>query len=206
MKLVTGVVALLAASCACAQLPGMPGTLPESSSNVRFQTVGSGDSLATNSPGLYVLDEPVSWSNYWRANHRGPMPNLEAGFFYNWRLVAIHAGTRPTAGYGLTVMRMDRRIDRATISAVETVPMRGSRNAAVATSPWILLRVERGAFGFDLQTRQVASQYGTVPGGTVVKTGGVTIIMTGSGGCDHCAHRGREGCRCGGGAGCTCKG
>ena len=205
MKLVTGVVALLAASCAFGQLPGMPGTLPESASNVRFATVASGSELTTNSPGLYVLEEPIGWSNYWRAHHRGPVPNLEQGFFYHWRLVAIHAGVRPTAGYGLAVMRMDRRIDRATISAVETTPMRGSRNAAVATSPWILLRVERGAFGFALETRQVVSQYGAIPGGTVIKSGGATIIMTGGGGCDHCDHRGRRGCRCGG-AGCTCKG
>ena len=207
MKPFLGFAALLGAASAGAQLGGFPGALPASASNVRFQTVAQGDELARNAPGLFVFNEPIGWSNYWRALHRGPMPNLEQGFFNNWRLVAVHLGNRPSTGYGVTVARIDRRIDRATITVLESVPMRGARNAAVVTSPWVLLRVENGAFGFDLQSRQVVNQYGTIPGGTVVNTGGVTIIMTGNGGgCDHCDHRGRRGCRCGGGAGCTCKG
>ena len=206
MKFVTGVLALLVAASGFGQLGGVPGRLPESASNVRFATMASGIDLATNSPGLYVFNEPVGWSNYWRAHHRSPVPNLEPGFFNNWRLVAIHAGVRPTSGYGLTVTRIDRHIDRATISVVETTPMRGARNSQVATSPWTILRVERGAFGFDLRTQQVAEQYGAVPNGTVIKIGDTTIIMTGGGGCDHCNHRGRQGCRCGRGEGCTCTG
>jgi hypothetical protein len=185
--------------------------LPQNVSNVRFQTIASGSDARTNAPGLYVLNEPVGWENYWHAHHSGPMPQLENGFFYRWRLVAIHAGNRPSGGYGVGVTRIQRNIDKALISAIEYTPPRQSRNSQGTTSPWVLLRVETGAFDFDLQTRTVVgypagTQY--VQGGTTMKVGGATITFVPGYGssCDHCRHRGRDGCHCEkGGRGCDCK-
>lgn len=184
MIFLSGLVALAAAQNPLG-LGGVPGGLPPNASNVRFQTIASGTDLTTNTPGLFVFNNPVAWTGYWRANHQGAGPFLEQGFFNNWRLVAIHAGSRPTEGYGLGVLRIDRRIDRAVVSAVETVPPRRSRARGGATSPWILLRVERGAFDLVLQTRQVegypAAQ--TVPGGTTVQLGNGATATFGPGYC-----------------------
>ncbi len=185
----------LLAAVAVAQTPF---GLPQSSSNVRYDMIARGNDLATNSPGLYVFNEPVGWSNYWRANHREAGPNLEPGFFSRWRLVAIHAGVRPGPGYDLRVQRIDRRIDRAVVSALEIVPpqrrngrggddghSRRSNAPTFTTAPWILLRVERGAFDLVLQTRQIEGvpAYQTVRPGSVVKVGGATIIFTPGGYC-----------------------
>lgn len=193
MIFLSGLVALAATQNPFG-LGGMPGGLPANSSNVRFQTVAQGTDLTTNTPGLFVLNNPVAWNNYWRANHPGAGPFLEQGFFNNWRLVAIHAGVRPSAGYGLCVLRIDRRIDRAVVSALETVPParrdrrgrdgddgRGRRQPTFPTSPWLLLRVERGAFDLVLQTQQVegypAGQVGSGPGGKSITIDGTTIIF-----------------------------
>lgn len=179
MIFLSGLVALAAAQNPLG-LGGVPGQLPASSSNVRFQTVAQGTVLKAGGPGLLVFNNPVAWDNYWRDAHGGPGPVLERGFFNDWRLVAIHAGNRPTDGYGLGVLRIDRRIDRATVSALEVVPPRRSRPRGGATSPWIVLRVERGAFDLVLQTRQVEGypMVQTVPGGTTVNLGnGVTATF-----------------------------
>lgn len=206
MKPFLGVLALCCAGLAQGQLanPGqvtVPGTFGPGTSNIRFQTMAQGTDGKQNISGMFLFNEPNGWENYWRANHRGPAPQLEQGFFNNWRILAIHTGNRPTTGYSIGILGMQRRIDKATVSVVEFVPPRGSRNAQVVTSPWILLRVETGAFDFQLQSRQVAgypagAQY--VQGGTTVKIGGttITILPNNYGGCDHCRHRGRDGCHC----------
>ena len=161
-------------------LGAVPGQLPANASNVRYATIARGTDGPTNVSGLFVFNEPTGWSNYWRANHAGAAPALEQGFWNDWRLVAIHAGGRPTEGYDLGVLRIDRRIDRATISTLETVPPRGARLRSVATAPWVLLRVERGAFDFVLQTQRAvgyASGVRTVAGGSTVQVGGATVTF-----------------------------
>jgi hypothetical protein len=205
MKLFAGIVALSCVAAAHGQLanPGqvtVPGTFAPGTSNIRFQTMSQGVDSKQNLNGMFLFNEPTGWENYWRANHRGPAPQLEQGFFYNWRILAIHVGNRPTSGYGLAVMGMNRRIDKATVNLVEYTPPRGSRNAQVVTSPWIILRVETGAFDFQLQSRQIAgypagAQY--VQGGQTIKIGGTTItFLPNNYGCDHCRHRNRGDCRC----------
>lgn len=163
----------------------VPGQLPASASNVRYQTIAQGIDGAANVSGMFVFNEPTGWANYWRQNHRGPAPVLEQGFFNNWRLVAIHAGGRPTDGYNLNVLRIDRRIDRAVISALETVPPQNVRMHAVTTAPWVVLRVERGAFDFTLQTQRMVG-YGsggrTYASGTTVQVGGATVTFGPGGG------------------------
>ncbi len=186
MILPLGLVALAAAQNPLG-LGGVTGQLPANSSNVRFQTVAQGVDGLSNVSGLFVFNEATGWINYWRANHQGAAPSLEQGFFNNWRMVAIHVGGCPTDGYGLNVLRMDRRIDRATICALETIPPRNARTRAVATAPWIVLRVERGAFDFNLQVQRMvgyASGAQTVAGGSTVQVGGATVTFGpgGSGG------------------------
>ena len=201
----TFVAALLLAP----QLGGVPGRLPESSSNVRFQTVAQGADATNARAGLFVIDEPVGWANYWQGFHRERAPYLEPGFFNAWRLVAIHTGARAGDGYSVNVLRMDRNIDRALISAVETVPPPGRLTRRTAPSaPWVLLRVERGAFGFDLRLgRVVGGATGAYAPGSSVRIGGATVTFAPgvAAGCDHCDHRGRDGCRCGRGR-CDCRG
>lgn len=200
-------VGLLALGCASAAHGQFGYGLPANVSNVRFQTLASGDDATTGASGIFVFNEPVAWENYWRNNHRGPRPNLERGFFQNWRLVAIRLGQRPTTGYGVGVQKIVRRIDKATIFALEAVPPRRSVNAQVVTSPWVLLRVERGAFDFNLQIQRVVGYPGgqSAAGGSTVRIGGATVTFGPGGGCDHCNHRGRRGCGCQSGQqGCDC--
>ncbi|GEM_PF-4507677 len=209
MKSLVGLVALLAAPSAFGQLTyGLPANV----SNVQYRTMATGTDLTTNTPGVFVFNEPVSWENYWRQNHRGPGPAMERNFFQKWRLVAIHAGDRPTGGYALGVQKIVRRIDKATIFGIEAIPSRGSRPSRGTTSPWVLLQVERGAFDFELQTRQLpgyASGGTSVAGGSTVQIGGATVTFGPgySSGCDHCDHCGRGSCRCDrGDRGCDCRG
>lgn len=182
MKPLVGLLALLTASSALAQFGVTPGG---GYSNVQFAPLAQGTDLTTNTPGVFVFNDPVSFENYWRTNHRGAGPALQGNFFQYWRLVAVHAGSRPGVGYSLGVTNITRRIDRATISAIETVPPpardgRGGRRLQnVTTSPWILLRVERGAYDFALQTRQVQG-YGATRGSSglsSVKVGGATVTF-----------------------------
>lgn len=214
MKPMVGVLALCCAGLAYGQLANqgqvtVPGTFGPGTSNIRFQTMAQGTDGKQNLAGMFLFNEPTGWENYWLANHKGPPPQLERGFFNNWRILAIHTGNRPTSGYGIGVVGMNRRIDKATVYAVEFVPPRNARTAQVVTSPWILLRVEAGAFDFELQKRVVAgypSGAQVVPGGQTMKIGGVTVtIVPNAYGCDHCRHRGRGGCHCEkGDRGCDC--
>lgn len=172
-------------------------------SNVRFQTAASGDDAKTNAPGIYVMSSRVQLENYWSQHHAGRPPMND---FSQWRMVAIHLGNRPTGGYGIGVLKMERKIDTALISAVETVPGRNSYVSQRVTSPWVLVRVEQGAFGFQLQTKRVQGFAGT--NGNVYNAGnGVKVIFGPGGGCDHCNHRGSGGCHCDRhDRGCDCRG
>jgi hypothetical protein len=175
MRTFVGLCALALAVGATAQLAG---NLGSNVSNVRYATIASGTDVKTNSPGLYVLTEPSSWGSYWAQHHNGAPPRLEQGFFLKWRLVAIHSGNRSTGGYGLVVNKIVRRIDRATINATELTPPPRARNTQAITSPWVLMRVERGAFDFDLQTRQATGYPATSGRGvTQVQAGGATITF-----------------------------
>lgn len=199
----TPLVGLVALACTAPQIG-----LPANSSNVQYRTMASGTDLKTNSPGLFLFNEPNAWENYWSENHQGPRPFVTRDFFQKWRLLAIHAGNRPTSGYGIGVQKIVRRIDKATIFGIESIPPRGSRNAQVITSPWVLLQVERGAFDFQLQTQRFEGYAGTqsLPPGSTVKVGGATVIFgPGYSGCDHCDHYRRGNCRCEGGRDCDCR-
>ena len=225
MKIVLGLLALSCVGLAHGQyLPqgGVMGGLGRDSqgagtSNVRFSTVALGADGGGNAPAFVVMDSLAAWTRYWNASHRGEKaPSLETGFFVNWRLLAIHLGTRPSGGYGVRVASITRIIEQptiATVAALETVPPRGAGVSQGQTSPWVLVRVEQGAFGLKLRS-QAADGFTqgvtTVPGATVIKSGGATIIIGGGGvpsGCDHCDHQGRGSCHCANGArGCDCKG
>lgn len=200
-------VGLAALTCL---VPGQIGgpAMPASVSNVRFNTLMSGNDAKTAASGVFTFNEPNAFGSYWRANQRARAPYLQPDFFQYWRLVAIHTGSRPSTGYGLGVQKIVRRIDRATIFALESTPPRGSRNVQMVTSPWVLLKVERGAFDFALETRQFAGYAGAQSGqaGTTMQVGGATVTFgPGYSDCDHCRHRGRGSCHCDKGArNCDC--
>ena len=204
-------VGLLALACT-AQIPiqgGFGASVPGHFTPVRFQTIRSGTDATTNRSGLFVFNEPNSWESYWRENHKGPIPTLERGFFTRWRILAIRSGNRPTGGYGLGVRQILRRVDKATVCAIESIPPNNSRPRRGETSPWAILQVELGAFDFELQTQRFAGYAGatTLPAGSQVKIGGATVTFgPGYGyGCDHCDHYGRGACHCQGGKDCDCR-
>lgn len=185
MRTLLGLAALTCMGIVHAQLPTL-GNMPTpagqtTGSNVRYQTIASGNDATSKAQGLFLFNDATGWQNYWRAHHQGPMPNLEQGFFLKWRIVAVHAGTRPTGGYGLAVGKIQKGIDRALISMFEvTPPRRGPRTQAL-TAPWIVLKVERGAYDFALQMRQVegyaSSGGGNGNDGSTVQVGGATVTF-----------------------------
>ena len=72
-----------------------------------------------------------------------PLPNLD---FRRETVVAVFMGSRSTGGYGLDVKDVRDEEGELYIDLVVTEPAPGAITTQALTSPWLLLRVQRGGY------------------------------------------------------------
>jgi hypothetical protein len=96
------------------------------------------------------IDEPrqvavrtlADWATLWRSHAPGgqPVPTID---FSRETVVGVFAGTRPTSGYGVEIVRAAEVNGTLIVDYVETRPAPGGVTAQVLTAPYHLVAVPR---------------------------------------------------------------
>ncbi len=156
--------------------------------SVSFRTFKRGDFSNITKQSLLVLDDRDQFEQYWQNSTGNPGDTAPAGV--DWqkeKLIAVHLGQRPTGGYKFFVRSIRRiKIDIATISAIEQLPMPGSFVTQSLTSPYVILRIPRtisSRFALSVEEGEA------MPGVTIIQGGNVSNGTT---------------CSCCSGGNCTC--
>ena len=76
----------------------------------------------------------------WKEHDSRPAPDVD---FSRSIVVGVFLGTRPTAGYGVTITAVTSKAGGATVDYVEQKPAPGRMTAQVLTSPFHLVTVPK---------------------------------------------------------------
>lgn len=133
---------------------------------------------------LYVLRTEADYFQYWSRSTGQRGESAPRGI--DWQkqmLVAVHLGSRNTAGFYLDLMRSDVVNGHTIMLRMrERTPNRGEYVAQVTTSPWVLIRLDKTANDFQTTfTTQEGSgvQVYSPNGTTVIRQGTMTITVPG---------------------------
>ena len=121
---------------------------------VKYRTFDSGTSSAIQHRGLRTINNEAEFQTYW-AQHSGSAANAPRGIEWGKELlIAINLGSRPSSGYAVYVETIARPTPNdLVVRYVESQPPKGSINAAVMTSPWVLVRMERAGGNIRFEGR-----------------------------------------------------
>lgn len=124
---------------------------------VTWSSLRNGTQSYITDAGVVTLATEGDWQRYWsRLTHgeAGPAPrNVD---WTKEKLVAIHLGQRPTNGYALEILSVERNGQYGIVRAVEEMPVAGSWITRRPTSPFAVVRVPRdlGNVSLDLTYRE----------------------------------------------------
>lgn len=120
--------------------------------DVDWSTYDTGFRCHQGQSGAFPIDNEAQWQNYWsRMTGRPPYDAPRDVDWFNYRLVAVHLGTRPTGGFSIRVSRVEKNGMTGIIRAIEQTPVPGSMVTQAQTSPYTIIRVPRGLMQFKLE-------------------------------------------------------
>lgn len=121
---------------------------------VNYRTFDSGVISRITTPRQQVINNEAELQSYW-LQHTGSALSAPRGIEWGKELLlAIHVGSRPSSGYQVYVESISRPTPNdLVVRYVESQPPKGMLNAAMMTSPWVLVRVERAGGNFRFQGR-----------------------------------------------------
>jgi hypothetical protein len=123
---------------------------------------------------VQTLSTENEFQTYWTAATGQPVQATPKNV--DWlkeKLVAIHLGRRPSGGYSVSVVGIDRNGQNAVVHVIEHTPVQGQWVSQIISSPWVILRVPRdlGQVQIDLKQRE-----GQSVGGVTIYTSGGAVI------------------------------
>jgi hypothetical protein len=105
------------------------------------RTVVKGPMSDIESPRQVAVRTDAEWSALWKAHgDAGALPSID---FSREMVVAVFLGSRPTAGYGIEVVRAVAAPAAMIVEYVETTPPRDLLTAQVITAPYHLAAVPK---------------------------------------------------------------
>jgi protease stability complex PrcB-like protein len=107
---------------------------------ITFTTLAQGAQSGIAEPRQVVVRTPAEWQALWKEHGSKPAPEVD---FSRSAVVGVFLGTRPTAGYGVTITSIGAKAGVATVEYLERRPTPGRMTAQVITSPFILVTVPR---------------------------------------------------------------
>lgn len=140
-----------------------------------------GDYSRYTQSALVPIYDEAALAKYW-ANAMG-QPAISAPRGIDWQrqmVVAIHAGERPSGGYTIDLAKSDVVNGVITFHIREHRPLAGSNVDKNASSPWLLVRLDKTTNQFRMDTRVANDFPGLVMGAngaTVIRNGAATIII-----------------------------
>jgi hypothetical protein len=99
-----------------------------------FTTIARGEHSQIEQPKQVVVRTAAEWSALWK-EHAGEAKAPLVDFAHAM-VVAVFAGSRPTAGYGVEVTRIERQGGAVVVIYHEQAPKRGDIVAQVLTAPF----------------------------------------------------------------------
>lgn len=127
MQYALAVAALI--SLACAEPPQMS-----------FTTLARGASSQIEEPRTAVVRTAAEWSKIW--TEHGAMEKPPEVDFARSTVIAVFAGTRPTAGHSVEITRIEKEAAGLVVTYVERAPGPDQMAAQVLTSPFHIVRTE----------------------------------------------------------------
>jgi len=106
-----------------------------------LRTVGKGPMSAIDQPREVTVRSAAEWGALWKQNGaKAPLPAVD---FSREMVVGIFVGTRPTAGYGVEIVRAIGNSSALVVEYVETAPSRDTITAQVLTAPYHLAAIPK---------------------------------------------------------------
>ena len=104
------------------------------SSPPAIRTVGKGPTSAIDEPRQVTVRSAAEWVALWKENGaNAPLPAVD---FSREMVVGIFLGSRPTAGYGVEIVRAVGNGGALIVEYVESAPSRGTITAQILTAPF----------------------------------------------------------------------
>ena len=105
------------------------------------RTVGKGPMSAIDKPRQVTVRSAADWGALWKENGApAPLPAVD---FSREMVVGIFLGSRPTAGYGVEIVRAVGNTGSFIVEYVEMMPSRDAITAQILTSPYHLAAVPK---------------------------------------------------------------
>jgi hypothetical protein len=106
-----------------------------------LRTVGKGPASAIDAPRQVTVRSSAEWGALWKENGaNAPLPAVD---FSREMVVGVFVGKRPTAGYGVEIVRAIGNSGALVVEYVETAPSRDSIAAQVLTAPYHLTAIPK---------------------------------------------------------------
>jgi hypothetical protein len=103
-----------------------------------FTTIAQGQSGQIEDTRQVVIRSATEWQTLWRRHSAEPVPPVD---FSRSVVIGIFLGSRPTAGYGVTITRVSSQGEKTIVEYVERRPDADAIVAQVITSPFHLVTV-----------------------------------------------------------------
>jgi hypothetical protein len=105
------------------------------------RTVGKGPMSAIDMPRQVTVRSAADWAALWRAN--GARESVPMVDFAREMVVGVFLGSRPTAGYGVEIVRTVNASGTLIVEYVEAAPLPGAVTAQVLTAPYHLAAIPK---------------------------------------------------------------
>jgi len=106
---------------------------------ITFATVAAGTNSTIEQPRQVIVRTAPEWQALWKTHD--PAATAPSVDFTRYAVVGVFLGTRPTAGFAVTITSIKQDSGRAVVEYVERAPGPGGMTAQVLTSPFHLVRV-----------------------------------------------------------------
>ena len=106
-----------------------------------LRTVGKGPMSAIDQARQVTVRSAAEWGALWKEN--GASAPLPAVDFSREMVVGVFVGMRPTAGYGVEIVRAIGNSSTLVVEYVETAPSRDTITAQILTAPYHLVAIPR---------------------------------------------------------------
>jgi hypothetical protein len=105
------------------------------------RTVGKGPMSAIDKPRQVAVRSAAEWGALWKES--GATATLPAVDFSREMIVGVFLGSRPTAGYGVEIIRAVGNSGALIVEYVETAPSRDTITAQILTAPYHLAAIPK---------------------------------------------------------------
>jgi hypothetical protein len=135
-----------------ALLPGFPMSGTPQTPPPAVRTIGKGPMSGIEEPRQAAVRSAAEWSALWKTHDPGgELPPVD---FSREMVVGVFLGSRPTAGYGVEIVRAVGNSATLVVEYVETAPSREAITAQILTAPYHLAAIPQ--HGGEVRFQKVA--------------------------------------------------